>query len=175
MAGEAPSIPRHYGLHAWLFRDNPDGLFAVYNAGLEPSPLVERIAPVRETLADYRIGADAREAGYTNTEACIATAGGGYGVPFVRDDGAGGTDPENPPVLLYRVTTNWTYLLMGAEWYVPTADADGPPSLFGERFHDAAAGHSPKTDQPEHYGLHAWLFHANPDGLFAPFNPTVTC
>jgi hypothetical protein len=26
-----------------------------------------------------------------------------------------------------------------------------------------------------HWDLHAWIWHANPDGVFAPFNRTVRC
>jgi hypothetical protein len=170
-------IPEHYALHVWLYRENPDGLFARYNPALDPPDLVGRIAPVREALSEFIVGSTAVENGYTNTEMCIATGDGGYGVAFVRDgtDGSGGTDAETPPVLLYRLTENWTYQLMGAEWYVPAGETDDPPTLFGRPFHEPSTGHSPKTNQPEHYGLHAWLFRANPRGMFEPFNPTVSC
>jgi len=174
---ETALIPEHYALHAWLFRENPDGLFARYNAAVDPPELVDRIEPVRATLDEYAVGSEVDGNGYTNTEKCIATGDGGYGVPFVRDgtDDTGGTDPEKPPVLLYRLTQAWTYQLVGAEWYVPVSEADEPPTLFGQRFHEPADGHSPKTDQPRHYGLHAWFFRANPRGMFTPLNPTLSC
>lgn len=174
---ETPFIPRHYALHVWLFRENPDGLFSRYNAAIETVTLVEQVEPVRSGLADLLTGGDAEENGYRNTETCIAMDDGGYGVPFVREngDGQGGTDPEDPPVLLYRLTQNWSYRLLGAEWYVPASDVDGPPSLFDQSFHEAMDGHSTETDQPEHYGLHGWFFQANPRGMFAPLNPTVSC
>jgi len=174
---EAALIPEHYALHVWLYRENPEGLFARYNPAVDPPGLVDRIAPVREALTDFRVGAEAQENGYANTENCAAAGDGGYGVAFVRDgtDGTGGTDPEDPPVLLYRLTENWTYQLMGAEWYVPAGEVDSPPTMFERTFHDPAAGHSEDTGQPEHYGLHAWLFRANPRGMFATHNPTVSC
>jgi hypothetical protein len=31
MAGHAPDMPWHYDLRVWLWRDNPDGLFAMWN------------------------------------------------------------------------------------------------------------------------------------------------
>jgi hypothetical protein len=34
-------------------------------------------------------------------------------------------------------------------------------------------GHAP--DMPVHYDLHAWMYEANPDGLFKMWNPSVTC
>jgi len=174
---ETALVPEHYALHVWLFQENPDGLFARYNAAVNPPGLVDEIAPVRTTLAEYSVGSNVAGNGYTNTEKCIATADGGYGVAFVRDgtDGTGGTDPEQPPILLYRLTQNWTYQLMGAEWYVPVSEVKEPPTLFGQSFHGPTDGHSSKTDQPDHYGLHAWFFHANPRGMFTPLNPTVSC
>ena len=175
--GMAGLVPEHYALHVWLFRDNPNGLFATYNPAVDPPALVDEVGAVREALSDYVTGREAEQLEYTNTEKCISTGDGGYGVVFVREgtDGSGGTDPEAPPILLYGLTRSWTYQLLGAEWYVPAADTEEPPTLFGQRFHDPADGHSPETDQPSHYGLHAWLFDANPQGMFAPLNPTVTC
>lgn len=177
---ETAFIPEHYALHAWLFRENPDGLFARYNAAVEVPDLVDRIEPVRTALSEYAVGSDVDGNGYTNTEKCIGTGDGGYGVTFVRDstdnsDSTGGTDPRNPPVLLYRLTQAWSYQLVGAEWYVPVSEVDESPTLFGHRFHDPADGHSQETDQPRHYGLHAWFFRANPQGMFAPLNPTLSC
>jgi len=34
-------------------------------------------------------------------------------------------------------------------------------------------GHHP--GMPVHYDLHVWLWQDNPMGMFALFNPTVTC
>ena len=30
-------------------------------------------------------------------------------------------------------------------------------------------------DMPPHYDLHVWVWQANPAGIFAPFNPNVSC
>ena len=175
--GDSALVPKHYALYVWLFYENPDGLFATYNPAIQPPKLVDRIAPVREALRRYFLGREAQKrAGYKNTEQCIATADSGYGVPFVKKDAERGTlDPREPPILLYRVTANWSYNLMGAEWYVPVDEVNRPPSMFGQQFHDPMNGHSPKTDQPKHYGLHAWLFQANQRGMFAQFNPAIHC
>ena len=34
-------------------------------------------------------------------------------------------------------------------------------------------GHNPQM--PWHYDLHVWFWEDNPDGLFAPFNPALSC
>lgn len=172
--GHYPGQPRHYGLHVWLASENPDGLFADVNPALSPPPFMAEVTAARDALVRFTPaegGADrAKEVGYRNTETHVETDRGAYGVPFVNPD-ADGTDPAEPPILLYRVTESWFYDLLGAEWYVPADAADGPPTMFGRPFHGPMEGHSPKADQPRHYGLHAWLFRANPEGMFAPFNP----
>jgi len=176
-ASEGALIPEHYALHVWLYRENPDDLFARYNSAVEAPDLVDGIAPVRESLSEFLVGGEAENDGYASTENCAGTEDGAYGYPYVRDgtDGSGGTDPGKPPVLIYRLTSNWTYRLTGAEWYVPAEEVDEAPTMFGQTFHEPMEGHSPETDQPEHYGLHAWFFHANPGGMFATFNPTISC
>lgn len=34
MAGHYPDQPRHYGLHGWLFSENPNGRFATFNPAI---------------------------------------------------------------------------------------------------------------------------------------------
>jgi len=172
--GETAFIPEHYGLHVWLFEENPAGLFARFHTGVDPPPFITTLEAAWEALTPYYSGAKAEENGYMNTEKCITTEKGGYGVPFVNTDFTG-TDLHRPGVLLYRLASSWTYNAMGVEWYVPAASTDSPPSMFGRPFDGPMESHSPKSDQPEHYGLHAWLFNANPNGIFARYNPTISC
>jgi len=172
--GHVPSVPEHYGLTAWLFRENPDGLFEPFNPAIEPVELVSQVTSVRQSLEPYLSGGGATDNGYMNTETCLDAERGFYGVPFVND-AAETTTPSNPPILLYRVTPNWNYVLLGVEWYVPTTEAESPPSMFGFEFHEPLPPHGSKVGQGEHYGLHAWLFTANPRGMFEPFNPALSC
>lgn len=171
---DVPFVPEHYALHAWVFRDNPEGTFARYNPAVEVPDVVDSIATARDALSDYATGRKATDAGYRNTEKCVGGDDGSYGVAFVREERPEQLSVEKPPILLFRVTENWSYVLLGAEWYVPE-EVDEPPSLFGREFEGPTAGHSPKVDQPEHYGLHAWLFRTNPEGMFARYNPSLTC
>jgi hypothetical protein len=53
-----------------------------------------------------------------------------------------------------------------------TAD-DDRPSVLGVPFDGPMPAHEP--GQPIHYDLHMWLWVNNPAGLFAPWNPKVTC
>jgi hypothetical protein len=51
--------------------------------------------------------------------------------------------------------------------------ASPAPQLFGQSFGDYHAGHTPTM--PWHWDLHAWVWAHNPDGVFAPFNPAISC
>ncbi|WP_055526901.1 hypothetical protein [Streptomyces graminilatus] len=68
--------------------------------------------------------------------------------------------------------------LVAAEWIVVDKDQDvktddDRPSLFGMPFDGPMPGHV--AGMPVHYDLHVWLWKTNPKGMFARWNPTVTC
>jgi hypothetical protein len=50
---------------------------------------------------------------------------------------------------------------------------DDRPSLWGRPFDGPMTGHDP--GMPVHYDLHVWLYDSNPAGVFAPWNPSVSC
>jgi hypothetical protein len=84
------------------------------------------------------------------------------------------TEPEQ---LLYAPEGN-RRKLVAVEYMVPDADQnlstdDDRPSLFGRAFDGPMPGHNPR--QPIHYDLHVWVWQANPDGVFAQWNPNVEC
>lgn len=173
--GETYDIPEHYGLHAWLFEDNPEGMFAAFHTGVEPPSYVDELAGAWEALTPFHSNEErALDEGYADTDECRSTPDGDYGVPLVNPDRTG-TVVDEPGVLLYRFGSNWSYHLQAVEWYVPADATDGPPSMFGQEFHEVQGAHAPEFVDGDHYGLHAWLFGANPDGLFAQFNPRSLC
>ena len=47
------------------------------------------------------------------------------------------------------------------------------PSLFGHRFDSTPEGN--RFGLPAYYSLHDWLYKDNPAGMFAMWNPDVTC
>ena len=80
---------------------------------------------------------------------------------------------EEPEILLY-VPAPVGKRLAAVEWFIPEADAaGGSPRLFGRAFDGPMDGHIPL--QPRHYDLHVWLWEHNPDGLFAHYNPRLSC
>ena len=81
-------------------------------------------------------------------------------------------DPSSPTVLLYEPDDAGGLKLLGAEFLQP--DVGQPTTtLEGEPFDGPMPGHT--AGMPVHYDLHVWTDVANPSGVFAPWNPKVTC
>lgn len=61
---------------------------------------------------------------------------------------------------------------------MPDADQDlstagARPLMFGQAFAGPMEGHFPGT--PMHYDLHVWTWAHNPAGMFAEWNPALSC
>jgi hypothetical protein len=54
-----------------------------------------------------------------------------------------------------------------------------PPAYAGNEYVHMIDDPATPADEAhgfeEHYELHAWVVRDNPNGVFAPFNPSVTC
>ncbi|HEX7087540.1 MAG TPA: hypothetical protein VF198_14355 [Vicinamibacterales bacterium] len=102
-----------------------------------------------------------------------------------RIDGAGThTDFLRPGVLIYEPQADGSLALVAIEnlvfqkaWH--DAGHTAPPEFHGNQYYSMVD--NPLTDVDEahmfqpHYELHLWLYRDNPNGLFAQFNPNVTC
>jgi hypothetical protein len=121
----------------------------------------------------------AQAAGYTvlvthpeSGAACLEDPDlGGMGRHMLNLDLVDGEVSETEPeVVIYEPGPDGKLRLVGVEYLIPFAilDQDQPaPMLFGQAF-----------KQNETFGvwaLHAWVWKNNPDGMFADWNPKVTC
>lgn len=136
------------------------------------------LATMRRDLSRFRDVGVALLAGYVPVSPCETSPEGGMGVHYLNPALVGSTDPAAPAVLLYEPTADGGATLLGAEWFAVDADQDlgtdaDRPSLLGRPFDGPMLGHSPTM--PVHYDLHVWLYEANPNGVFAPWNPRVGC
>jgi hypothetical protein len=124
---------------------------------------------LRGVTAAYADFSRAQAAGYTTrlTE-CMSDPAGGmgyhYGNASFIDGSARLLEPE---VLLYEPQADGSLRLVGLEFVVPLSAADTPPTLFGHTFH--------RNEVFQLWALHVWLYRANPSGMFADWNPTVSC
>jgi len=142
------------------------------------------IRAVRHATAPFRHLANARTAGYGLLKdaagiACIDNPAGGMGVHYVNG-GLVGDDAVNaltPEALVYEPQANGRMRLVAVEYVVFQAKWDAshssPPSLFGHTFE--AVGATNRYGIPPFYELHAWIWKHNPAGMFADWNPRVTC
>jgi hypothetical protein len=130
-----------------------------------------------EATGTYPYEPLATTAGYVRSDVCASDAKlGGAGYHYVNPAYVGSLDPETPAALLYEDGEDGERNLVAVEWIVNDADqnplTDGDrPTLFGQRFEEPAQ----YPGEPLRYRLHAWIYKSNSSGMFAPWNPTVTC
>jgi hypothetical protein len=105
--------------------------------------------------------------------------------PDPKVDGIGvHTDFLKPAILIYEPQANGSLELVAVEnlvfqksWHA--AGNAGLPTFHGVKYDRMQD--DPKTDIDEahmfapHYDRHVWLYRENPSGIFAPFNPNVSC
>ena len=158
-----------------------------------------QLAAVRRATAAFHNIDKAIAAGYVSPVGgeCDASPAGTMGVHAPnRALLQAPLDPEKPAVLLYIPTGGGNYRLVAVEyfqavllrntttgavapWFEPTLPTSGyvivnpAPSLFEQTFQGPMAGHVP--GQPWHYDLHVWLWDTNPNGMFAQWNPSISC
>ena len=149
-------------------------------------PSAAELDAIREALAKYKDPYVAVRDLYLSTVGCVHYDGmkmpghmeypkGGMGVHFVNLTVQGPLDPKKPNVLIYEPVGD-KLELVAAEWLVPVSVAKERPVLLGQPFQGPMEGHEPLIPQEfVHYDLHAWLFKDNPNGMFSPTNPDVTC
>ena len=136
------------------------------------------LAMIRSHTARYHRVDVALDAGYEEVSDCVESPLGGMGFHYLDGELLDDIiDPSAPELLLYEPGPNGRLRLVGVEFMVPAAawPHDAPPSLEGVEF----AAHLTEETQHDipfpHYDLHVWSWRDNPSGMFAPFNPNVSC
>ena len=140
-----------------------------------------RIAQLRRLVAPFHSFETAQAAGWSvPVTPCLTSADlpsqpgtGAMGLHFgnlqyIQDGGV--VDLLQPELLLYEPEKNGKLRFMGVEYIVPFADhpaTAAPPTLLGQEF----------SQVPEAgvWGLHIWVGRENQSGIFAPWNPKVSC
>ena len=123
---------------------------------------------------------------------------GGMGIHYFRPDLLGITAPPNPRVdgngthtdfrkpsiLIYEPMADGSLELVAVEnlvfqksWHA--AGNAKPPTFHGVPYDTMQDDPATKVDEAHmfepHYDRHVWVHRSNPRGVFAQFNPTVTC
>jgi hypothetical protein len=107
------------------------------------------------------------------------------GPPNPRVDGNGThTDFRKPAILIYEPQADGALKLVAVEnlvfqksWHA--AGNKRPPSFHGVEYDTMQDDPATKVDEAHmfepHYDRHVWLYRPNPNGMFAQFNPKVSC
>lgn len=103
--------------------------------------------------------------------------------PRVNGDGVH-TDFRQPAILIYEPQKDGSLELVAVEnlvfqksWHESGRTA--LPSLHGVAYDTMADDPATAIDEAHmfepHYDRHVWIYRDNPNGVFAPFNPAVSC
>ncbi|HEX5744304.1 MAG TPA: hypothetical protein VFX84_02525, partial [Candidatus Saccharimonadales bacterium] len=107
------------------------------------------------------------------------------GPPSPRVDGNGThTDFRQPSILIYEPQEDGSLELVAVEnlvfqksWHASGQTA--LPSLHGVAYDTMADDPATAVDEAHmfepHYDRHVWIYRDNPNGVFTPFNPAVSC
>ena len=156
-------------LHAWLWEPNPAGVFADWNPNLSCDPESVAAREARASIARYADFQQAIANGYERATPCLSNPEQGAQGFHYRNvallDGV--VDHTKPELLMYIPTENGEMNLAAAEYAVPN-NVEPIPSLFGQTFHPAPPGVPLLV-------LHAWVWEPNPNGVFADWNPNLSC
>ena len=157
------------------------------------------LAAVRAATARFHDVDVAISAGYVNPAGriCDQIGAGTMGIhspnPALMSTQA--LEPTTPEVLLYLPKSDGGFRLIGVEYiqFVLLRDSSGTvgpwfssepwpagyhvvtptPQLFGQTFDGPMPGHIP--GMPWHWDLHVWVWANNPSGMFAQWNPALSC
>jgi hypothetical protein len=148
------------------------------------SPRSETSVASQATAAFHNLSA-AQAAGYTVVVqdaagiTCISQPGAGtMGIHYLNPALVDATiDATKPEMVVYEPRANGKLKLVTLEYFVLQSAWDAThsslPSLFGQEFILTPSPN--RYGLPPFYALHAWIWNPNPSGLFAPYNPNVSC
>ena len=145
------------------------------SANREAAAVADRVGKLRAATAQFHDIEVARQAGYTiGLTGCYTdevNGQGAMGYHFGKGSALDATvDELEPEALLYEPQKNGRMRLVGVEFIVPFTEvpSNAPaPRAFGLEFK--------KNFVFNVWALHVWVWKNNPSGIFADWNPDVTC
>ncbi len=153
-------------------QSGPSSLQAV-SASRTNASAASQVAQLRRLIAPYHTLAKASAAGWdTDITGCLELPGvGGMGHHYANL--ANLTDGQitwnQPEILVFAPSPNHRdgLKLVAVEYLVFKSEMPTAPSLYGQTFHS--------NDGAGAWMLHVWIGAHNPDGMFADWNPTISC
>jgi hypothetical protein len=127
------------------------------------------LAEIRSATARFHRVEVALAEGYVPVSPCVQSPMGGMGYHYRNNALVDGVvAPSRPEMLLYEPQKNGKLELIGVEFVIPPSlwAGSGPPQLGDQTFGNDPFGN---------YALHVWVWRHNPNGMYADFNPRVSC
>ena len=153
--------------------------------GVTDPVVLSQLAQVRRATAKYHDVNVALADGFIPTAHCIESPDGVMGIHYIHLPRMTDTEVNilEPEILLYVESGNGLKLVGVEYWFsigppnTPVDELPQPlppaPVIFGKALEGPMDPH--EEGQPPHYDLHAWVWQANPSGIFAQFNPNLSC
>ena len=166
--------------------DDMHGMHGMDHGDHHPVDLRDVVRAVRATAPFHSLDA-AKKAGYTVLfqdrlgftciEDIATPSQGGMGFHYVNPAYIGATDPAHPAAILYEPGRHGRLHLVALEYLVVEPEQSTAPTVFGQPMMFTPAGDATVNRfMPDaFYSLHAWLWKHNPSGIFAMWNPRVSC
>lgn len=99
---------------------------------------------------------------------CFTSPGeGSMGFHFRNISKVGTLNPTEPQFVMYEPQKDGSMRLVGVEFIALGSPTDTPPVLFGQPFQYNTTFNV--------WALHVWAWRENPAGLYANWNPKVSC
>lgn len=141
------------------------------NGELTPAQL-QAIAQVRNATSRFHDIAVARAAGYTDQYppgCAVSPTGEGAQAFHYLNPGLVDANVEllRPELVMYEPQPSGKLVLIGVDYVVPLAASVEPPTLLGVPFM--------RNEALGVWALHIWAWRPNPSGMFAAWNPKVSC
>jgi hypothetical protein len=130
------------------------------------------IANVRNATARFHDIEVARKAGYTEQYppgcAVSPNAEGAQAFHYLNPGLVdGNVELLRPELLMYEPKADGSLQLIGVDYVVPLGASASAPTLLGVKFME---------NKPlDVWALHIWAWRPNPSGMFAAWNPKVSC
>jgi hypothetical protein len=143
-------------------------LAATPHAEVAQDPLLRA---VRTATARYHSPQVAEADGFVPNDHCAEIPGvAGMGYHWNHPGRMDGVfDPLEPEVVIYAPGPQGQLELVAVEYVVLDQGQERPH--FGDHPFDIGGTPNPNP----HWSLHVWLYAENPDGIFEPWNPRITC
>jgi hypothetical protein len=163
VAAQAPAAPH----------DHVAPVVSTRPRGPDSATVERELARLRGRLRSLRDLETAAAAGYSReVPACVAHPRDG-GMGFHHENASlldGRLEPDRPEILVFGRAADGSYRLNGVEYVVPYSSHprdQAPPHILGQSLR--------RADALRLWYLHVWLWEDNPLGVFAAWNPKVTC